>query len=62
MEITIDQHKKAVKAFESFMSFINNELYILNLANDKGFWNREIELLEEIQKAGINYSSIYKKY
>ena len=61
MEITIDQNKKAVEAYEAFMAYINFELYTLYSVNDTGFFDREIELLEKIKQSGINYSSIYKK-
>lgn len=60
MEITIDQHKNAVIAFESFLAYIQNEIYVLKLANDKFFYDREIELLEEIQDSALNYSKLYK--
>lgn len=61
MKNETEQNQKAVQAFETFMAYISNELFILNLANNNGFFNREIELLEKIKQSGINYSSIYKE-
>ena len=60
METTLNKDKSAVMAFESFLAYLQNEIYVLKLANDKFFYDREIELLEEIQDSAVNYSKLYK--
>ena len=61
MENNIDQHKNAVEAFAYFIAYISNQITIYNLANDTGYWDSEIELLEEIKQSAINYSSLYRE-
>ena len=61
MEITIDQHKNAVLSFEEFLLYLKNQIFIYELANDNFTFDREIELLKEIENAAVNYSKIYKK-
>lgn len=61
MEITIDQQKNAVLSFEEFLLYLKNQIFIYELANDNFTFDREIELLKEIENAAVNYSNIYKK-
>ena len=61
MENNIEQHKNAVEAFEYFIAYISHQIAIYNLANDTGYWDSEIELMEKIKQSAINYSSLYRE-
>ena len=61
MEITIYNQENAVLAFEEFLLYLKNQIFIYELANDNSTFDREIELLKEIQEAAVNYSNSYKK-
>ena len=61
MEITITNNENAVLAFEEFLLYLKNQIFIYELANDDSTFDREIELLKEIQNSAVNYSNIYKK-
>lgn len=61
MEITRYNQENAVLAFEEFLLYLKQQIFFYELANDNSTFDREIELLKEIQNSAVNYSNIYKK-